>query len=485
MNAPERSADGFRRKIGVVLLLAVTVCGVALVMTRNRPDPRADSIRTVDDSTRRHPGTGPTRTGPPQTPPGRKTIEPTGKQAHPDVGGRQAPTEAGESTVPATRTGASATAGAPASPRPGPTEPGTTKPVTTGSTTTTVQDAPAPTTTTTTQPEPPSEPPTPPDVAACANLGLVAVGGTDGTDEGIVRAAPRFRAMAAELQATSNSLVCAKPIVAWRDDLYTQSLYAGGIRLGRLVSGREDHDPVVRLSLDEFAAWQWRSDHNFVGVPTGRVTIDGVEIIRTHRGGVVIESREAIPIPVVNGAWDRWMASGGPSGSMGMPAGRPDGISGFAAWQDFERGRIVLPQVVFEYDAESAPASAFVWFTWEQIGPPSTPPVRAHSVIELTGASYYVGPDLRRHWIRTTDDWYCAKRSGAAMIGPVDGRVLTSFPIGEAYVCPETAPRSAVAGERQFGVGRFAVGLVPASALVDERHHVAPPRKRLVPNRTA
>ncbi|MBX3312696.1 MAG: hypothetical protein KF906_00115 [Actinobacteria bacterium] len=275
----------------------------------------------------------------------------------------------------------------------------------------------------------------PPETEQCANLGLVPIGDATGGDAGILAAAPRFRAMAAEILASESALVCARPIESWRDDLYVQSLRAGGTPVGILVAGRGPTDPVLRLTRYEWAGWGWRSDHNFVGVPTGRTTIDGVPVILTSRGGVVIEHPESMGIPVVNGAWEMWMVRGGPSGDMGMPAGRAQGLARIATWQDFAGGRVVLPVVETDIEAEAQPLEKYRWMPWSEFGDPNPSQVQAGSVIENAGASYYVADDGMRYWIRTTDAWFCARDAGSRMIGAVEGRVLLQFAIGGEYIC--------------------------------------------------
>jgi hypothetical protein len=273
------------------------------------------------------------------------------------------------------------------------------------------------------------------DVEACRNLGRAAIGDTSWGDGVDGHTEQRFRAIAQEVQASHPLLVCANPIVAWRDDLYVERLFAGGESVGMLVSGREPGDPVIAATLNEWAGWGWRSDHNFVGVPTERLVIDGVRIIRTHRGGVVVEHLDSMAIPVVNGAWHAWMLAGGPRGSMGMPVGRAAADPAGGARQDFTLGRLRLPDITMEFEAEVQPVERFIWTPWTELAPPAGPRPPANSVIEIAGAAYYVGTDGRRHWIPTTTAWFCADDSDALMLGEVDGRVMASFPLGEAYTC--------------------------------------------------
>lgn len=276
--------------------------------------------------------------------------------------------------------------------------------------------------------------PEPPDIQACANLGHVAVGHPN-DDPDVIAAAPRFRAMFADVSAREPVLVCARAVQPWRDDLYVQTLIAGGREVGMLIAGRDPEDPVLFVNRNEWAGWGWRDTHNYVGVPTGRTVLDGVPVILTTRGGVVVEHPDTMAIPVVNGAWLMWMQRGGPSGDMGMPVGRAQGLARIATWQDFVGGRVVLPLVETGLEAEAQPFERYSWVPWSEVGPPTRTEVPLRSVVENAGASYYVADDGKRYWIRTTGNWECARRSGAQMIGSIEGRLMTTIPIGGEYRC--------------------------------------------------
>lgn len=272
-----------------------------------------------------------------------------------------------------------------------------------------------------------------PDEELCPNLGLVAVG--DSSDERLHRLRPRFRAEVPSLFESADGFVCASPMTLWRGDLAVQAVRVDGRLHGQLVSGLGDDDPVMLLTDTEWASWLWRSDHNFVGTPLRREVLDGVPIIRTSRGAVVMEHPDSMGIPVVNAAWDLWQYAKGPAGPMGMPVGRAQGVVNLA-WQDFEHGRLIAPGIVVDLQAEVAPAATFDWRLWPADDPDPRQPFTANSVIEIAGAAYYLGEDGKRHWIQTTGDWYCARdRMNATMRGNVEGRLMKRFELGERFVC--------------------------------------------------
>ena len=94
-----------------------------------------------------------------------------------------------------------------------------------------------------------------------------------------------------------------------------------------------------------------------------------------------------------------------------------------------------MPAVETDIEAESQPLDRYSWVPWSAFGDPPPIEVRAGSVIENAGASYYVAADGMRYWIRTADDWFCARDSGARMLCNVEGRVIVTFPIGGEYRC--------------------------------------------------
>ncbi len=330
--------------------------------------------------------------------------------------------------------GRPATPGGETAPPPGPTDP--TVPVPTPN----PPVAPPPATV-------PVEPPVDPYVEGCTNLGLVPIGDATGSPPEGVRAAPRFRAMATTVQRP-DAIVCARAIETWMDDIVVQQLIAAGKPAGRLIGGLAATDPVLAISEVEWTSFRFRVDpnvnHNYAGVPRGREVRGGVEIIRTSNGGIVMARADSLGFPVVGGAWDVWLAHGGPAGDMGLPTTRPTGDEKpvLRARQDFTHGTLVLPGVATGLEAEVQPASRYVWQPLtEQERAEATPPV--HSLVEVLGDSYYVDRQGVRHWVADGSDYQCARYDlGATVASPRGGHrgwIVARFPQGPRFVCPSRA----------------------------------------------
>lgn len=284
----------------------------------------------------------------------------------------------------------------------------------------------------------PSAPPAPArDQVNCPNLGLVAIGDATGSPPVAAAASARFRVMATS-ELTRPDLVCARPITTWRDDLVAQELIVAGRPDGALLSGRSAQDLVVRLTAVEWQSFsQFRDSnegHNFLGVPTGRTSLDGYPIIRTSRGGLVMVRADSFGLGVVNGAWDVWLARGGPSGDMGLPMARPAGDND-GAHQDFATGYVLVPGMTTDYQTEAQPASRYEWhpIPVEQRRA-ALPP--ANSVVDVEGASYYVDAAGTRHWIASTSDWQCATSDLHARSTTARGYVAAEIPLGPQFSCP-------------------------------------------------
>lgn len=360
-------------------------------------------------------GRGSARSGAARSPAGRWTA---GSTSPADRPGRDHEAVAGAGPVPA---GPSPAPTAPPAGRPGvPALPSGPRPPTPG------------------EPTPPTVPEPALDQRNCPNLGLVAIGDA-ATDQPVaVAASARFRAMAAaELDAPH--LVCARPIERWRDDVVVQRLVANGTDTGALVGGLRAQDPVVRFSRVEWTSFQFRDggvgNRNFAGVPTGRIRLGGHEVIRTSIGGLVMERPDTLGNVVINGAWDVWMARGGPTGPMGIPTGEPTGILGIGAHQDFTNGYLLLPGVTTELEAEAQPASRYQWHPVAAADRLAAAPA-PHSIVEVTGASYYVDRQGVRHWLATGSDWSCARHDLGAQPAVRRGWAAAARPLGDPFVCP-------------------------------------------------
>lgn len=323
------------------------------------------------------------------------------------------------------------------------------------STTTSTTGVPAPETPAPITPNaeiPSPEPTVPTEQELCANLGLVAVGDPAVGDAEAAAAWNRFRAAIPQIPATDH-LRCGKPVARFLDDLLIQRVQVAGEGFGILVGGLDPADPVLWMSEIEWTSYKWMfpndSNHNFTGVPVGRQTIGVHPIIRTSRGAVVMVRSDSWGHTVVSGAWDAWMASGGPNGPMGLPEGRaikdPQG-----AHQDFTNGVLKLPGVTSELEAEVLPASRYVWvpLTAEEL---ATPPPAVNSIQDVYKVSYYVDRHGVRHWIETTSDWSCARNNLGAVpvteheVGeqepiPLPGWQAARAPLGPAFTCPRKAP---------------------------------------------
>jgi len=331
----------------------------------------------------------------------------------------------------------------------GPSEPGDRTPPAGPGPTPPAEDPSPPEDPATLPPAGPTPPPGPraeehPDVVGCANLGYHHVGGTaDGeADPILLAAAPRFRALAAQLQAEepTDHLVCAGALRRWRD-LVVQPLLVGGQSAGRLVAGTGADHPVVRMGDGDWAAFDWHANgdshrFNFTGIPLHVEQHHGFRVIRTTYGGVVSVREDSPAIPVLAGAWTLWARDGA---TMGAPSTIPWGSDnqGIPTRQGFDNGVLELPGVKSPYEAAAAPIEQYRWLDLDAArgGRPPPPP---NSLISFLGRGYYVGHDLKRHWVSTPGNWNCARYDlGALVLDEVDVALLSSYPLGERFVCPK------------------------------------------------
>lgn len=281
--------------------------------------------------------------------------------------------------------------------------------------------------------------------AACNNLGLVAIGDATPGDVASEAAWTRFRSAQPQIPDTDD-LVCGNPVARHLDDLLIQQLVVATKPHGVLVGGTDPAHPVLWLSEVEWTSYQWRdpldTNHNFTGMPVGRVTIGGHEMIRTTRGAIVMVRSDSWGYTVLGGAWELWMARGGPAGPMGLPEAKATGTMDatgrivIASHQDFTHGVLTLPDVTTMLAAEVMPASRYAWVPLtaeEQAEPTPT----SNSIQNVNGVSYYVDRSGVRHWIVTPSDWNCAYWDlGARETLNVRGWQVAKAPLGSAFICP-------------------------------------------------
>lgn len=453
----DRPRPGPRRPVvlGLLLLLLLVVAAVSNRVADDRP---GDRVVTADVDRPRVETTGAARSGqgaPARPDPTRPEPDPTTSLAPRPVSAvtptRQGAAGARAGSRPPATSGAwlrsrsgSAPGGAgpgrtattdpdaPADPSPSTSTPGTpaTTPVAPSTTTT---STPPPATTTTTTPE--AGPGLAPDQRNCPNLGLVAIGDATGSPAPVARLGPLFRAQAAATQRP-DALVCALPLEAWRDDLVIQRLRAAGEPAGLLVAGLDGTRAALWLSDVEWTSFAFRSgNHNFAGIPVARLRIGGVEVIRTTRGGLVMERADTWGNVVLGGAWDVWLQRGGPTGEMGLPRSKPTGWIGIGAYQDFDGGHLLLPGVTTDLEAETRGAGEYQWHPATVDPSPAARP-KPNSIVKVTGTSYYVDPQGIRHWIVSGSDWSCATHDLGAREVEVRGWVVGLYPLGPTFVCP-------------------------------------------------
>lgn len=305
-------------------------------------------------------------------------------------------------------------------------------------------------------PPEPTEPTAPTEQDRCATLGGVAIGDNTDGDPVAIAARARFRAARPQIPETEGFLCGSKPVARFLDDLLIQRIRVAGEGFGILVGGLEPSDAVLWLSEVEWTSYKrkepWDATHNFTGVPVERTTIGGHQMIRTSRGAVVMVRSDSWGQVVVSGAWDVWMASGGPNGPMGLPEGLaiedPEGAKG--AHQDFTNGVLKLPGVTSKLEAEAMPASRYVWVPLTA-GELATPPPAVNTIQDVYGVSYYVDRAGVRHWLETTSDWSCARNDLRATevttheVGqhepiPLPGWQAARAPLGPVFVCPAKPP---------------------------------------------
>ncbi len=275
------------------------------------------------------------------------------------------------------------------------------------------------------------------DAAGCAALGLTVMGDPGEGPQPVQDLAERFTAMAAE-EPPGTQLVCGDVMAPWRDDMVVQELERDGRDDGVLLAAIDGSQPVFRLSEVEWTSYRdFRNEanHNFLGPPTERIEIDGKPVLKTTRGGVVFERPDTWGNGLVGGAWDYWVDSGGPDGTMGLPMGRPTGTIGQGAHQDFAKGRLHLDGVTSSLEAEAAPADAFRWS-------PQTPTDEVEelkgNVVSITGTAYIIDREGTRHWLPSKRTWGCAMDEFDATEFAPEGWLIATFPIGEPYACPSS-----------------------------------------------
>ena len=310
-------------------------------------------------------------------------------------------------------------------------------------------------TTTTTTPPPEPEPEPDLDEVNCPNLDLTAIGVVSIDAPAILQSlAPRFRALAAP-ELAKPLLVCAKPLEFWRD-LVIQRLVTAGQADGALITATDGSSVVLRISEIDWTGYRLRFGGspigvNFLGYPVGYETIGETTVLRTTLGGLVSARPDTIGIPVVGGAWDFWMAHGGPAGPMGTVTGLPQaayGPSGDAtpaertdprvpasgASQDFVNGWIFLPGVASDIEAAAQPADRYQWH--DQAEYLATPTDGLGHILQTDRMSYYVDPGGVRHWLPTTSAWSCARWNLGATEIAVRGFTMADYALGSQFVCP-------------------------------------------------
>ena len=279
------------------------------------------------------------------------------------------------------------------------------------------------------------QPPAPAaDEQGCPNLDLEPIGGSD-PGEPLRKA---FRALLPELGGTGDDLICGYRLEPWRD-LTVQHLSQAGRDAGVIIAATDGSSIALRLAPNEWTGYRFRdggapTGFNFLGYPVGREWYGATEVVRTTTGGLVMPTPGTIGIPVIGGAWDVWMAHGGPSGDMGIPLSIPAGIPDVGAYQDFAQGRLLLPGVTTDIEAFSKPASAYEWHSATEF--PLDPQNYKGKIIEVTGISFYIDSDGIAHLIATTADWMCATWDLGATRVVVPGYLLGSFGFGDIFDCP-------------------------------------------------
>ena len=331
----------------------------------------------------------------------------------------------------------------------GPTSPVTPIPLGTTTHVTTTTTTQVTTTTTTPPPEPDR------DEVNCPNLDLIAIGGVSAEAPAVLQAlAPRFRELAAA-ELAKPLLVCAKPLEFWRD-LVIQRLVTAGQSDGALITATDGSSVVLRISEIDWTGYRLRFSGspigvNFLGYPVGYITMGETTILRTTLGGLVSSRPDTIGIAVMGGAWDFWMAQGGPDGPMGTVTGQPQAAYGpfggatpeevakktvtvSGASQDFANGWIFLPGVASDVEAAAQPAARYEWHhESDYLGAPTD---GLGHILQTDGMAYYVDPGGVRHWLRTTSAWSCARWNLGATEIKVRGFEMADYVVGSQFVCP-------------------------------------------------
>ena len=292
------------------------------------------------------------------------------------------------------------------------------------------------------------------DELGCPNLGLVPIGGyNEDPNSTYSYLYTYFRALA-PAEWDSPELVCGHPLEPWRD-LVIQRLVAGGADVGAIIIAADGTSIPMRLSAPEWTTYKFRyggsaTGINLIGYPVGRPRLGNVSVIRTTRGGLVFPQAGGVGLPVLGGAWDYWIAAGGPTGTTGLPTGVPEsaaGPTGAITWQpgmastgarqSFQNGWLFLPGVITDVDAAAQPADRYEWHPWSEL--PTDPPAVDYrgQIVKLGPTTWYVDLDGVRHWIPTSSAWMCAKWDLGATQYEVKSWELDAYPLGSEFVCAD------------------------------------------------
>lgn len=280
---------------------------------------------------------------------------------------------------------------------------------------------------------------TPLDQIRCPELDLVAIGDLpEDADDDLEAFGPRFRDLAAA-ELEREELVCAGPIHRWRD-LVIQRLYARAEPDGTLAASADGAGDVIRFTFPEWKGYRLTGEDDFPfnlgGRPTGRETLADHSIVRTTNGALVSRRADTHGFLVINGAWTLWADQDGRSW-MGHPETQPALSGSLGIYQDFAHGWLQIPGVVNPFEAERLGPEAYVWHP--VLDPQADVPSDARgNILEVNETSWFIDQQGLRHWIPDKREFDCVRSEHGSRKITVRGWVVATFPLGEAYTCPDT-----------------------------------------------
>lgn len=247
----------------------------------------------------------------------------------------------------------------------------------------------------------------------------------DGADESLQLWSDRFRAFARTLPPAS--VQCAG-VMEQRHGLIIQPVASPGpMGIGALVAADHPTARIVRLDYLEYFTYRTNLDRygvEMVGTPVRRADLDDTTVVMLTRGAIVGEA-PPVSFLVMGAVWREWNRRGGLDGEMGRPISAMRDEKGERI-QDFEHGRLVM---------DLSDPERVEWRPMPN-GASALPLDLADTLVEAEdGTAWYVGKDLVRHWVPTSNDFNCTLSLGRFRHRSVPAQAIATLRSGEPYRC--------------------------------------------------